>query len=174
MKSIDKPFTIEACGKKSIRIHYVKYVFLVLFTTSTFTYAKDIDPVTKDIIDIANTAIQSEISTLKKSYKDKLNILYEDMSRKGQLKGTSMLDLLSNLCLKEIDDSALLIRNTLLRVVQDSGLSYSEELAAELKTVVKSHLTEEIGNISGYIKQKSSLSPTLENSTCYKRNWTKY
>jgi ankyrin repeat protein len=147
---------------------YVKYVFLVLFMTSTFTHAGNINPGTKTITDIANTIIQSEISVLKKRYKDKFNILYEDMSRKGQLNGTSMLDRLSKLCFDEIDDYALLIHNTLLRVFKDSGVSYSDELAAELKNIVKGHLTGEIGSISGYIKQKNKFGPTLTNQLSIK------
>ena len=162
MKSADKTSMADAYGKRSKRMYYVKYVFLVLIMTSTFTYAKDIDPVTKEIIDKASTIIQSEISTLKKSYKDKRNILYEDMSRKGQLNGTLMLGRLSKLCLKEVDDSALLIRNTLLRVVQDTGDNYSDELAAELKYIAKRNLTDETGNINGYVKQRNNLSHTLE------------
>jgi hypothetical protein len=162
MKLIDKPFTIEAYGKKSIRINYVKYVFLILFMTSTFTYAEDINSGIQKVIDIANTTIQSEISALKKHYKDDLNILYEDMSRKGQLNGTPMLKMLSELCLDEIEDCEQLIHNTLLHVVNDSGISYSEELASELKYIAKRYLTKEIGNINGYIKQKDKLSPTLE------------
>ena len=103
---------------------YVKYVFLVLFMTSTFTHAEDINSGMKTIIDIANTTIQSEISDLKNRYKDDLNILYEDMSRKGQLNGTPMLGRLSKFCFNEIEDCAQLINNTLLRVVKDSGISY--------------------------------------------------
>ncbi len=163
MKLIDKPFMIEACGKKSKRMHYVvKYGFLVLIMTSTFTYAEDIDPSMKTVTDIVNTNIQSEIFDCKKNYKDEFDIRYEDMSRKGQLNGTSMLDLISEFCFNEIDDCARLIRNTLLRIVNDSGISFSDELATELKTVVKSHLTGEIGNISGYIKHKDNLGSTLE------------
>ncbi len=141
---------------------YAKYVFLVLFMTSTFTHAEDINSGMKNVIDIADTTIQSEISALKKRYKNDLNILYEDMSRKGQLNGTPMLDRLSKLCLNEIEDCALLIHDILLRVVENSGVNYSDELAAELKNVAKRHLTGEIGNINEYIKQKNKLGPTLE------------
>ena len=84
------------------------------------------------------------------------------MSRKGQLNGALMLGRLSKLCLKEVDDSALLIRNTLLRVVQDTGDNYSDELAAELKYIAKRNLTDETGNINGYVKQRNNLSHTLE------------
>ena len=143
-------------------MNYAKYVFLLLFMTSTFTHAEDINSGMKTVIDIANTNIQSEISDLKKNYRDDLNIRYEEMSRKGQLNGTSMLRRLSKLCLNEIEECAQLINNTLLRVVKDSGISYSDELAAKLKNVAKSHLTGEIGNINGYIKQKNNLGPTLE------------
>jgi ankyrin repeat protein len=147
---------------------YAKYVFLVLFVTSTFTHAEDINSGMKTVIDIANTTIQLGISDLKKEYKDKLEILYEDMSRKGQLNGTHMLGRLSKLCLNEIDDCVLLIHNTLLRVVKNSGVSYSDELAADLENIVKSHLTGEIGNISGYIKQKNKFGPTLTNQLSIK------
>lgn len=168
MKFKRQPSVTEACGKKSKRMNYAKYVLLVLFVTSTFTYAEYTDHVTKRAIDIANTSIQLEIPTLKKHYRDKLNILYEDMSRKGQLSGTPMLSRLSKFCFSEIDDYAQLIYNTLLLKVKDSGIRYSDELAAELKKVVKSHLNGEIGNISGYIKQKNSLWPTLTNQLSIK------
>jgi hypothetical protein len=129
--------------------------------TTTGASEKDISGM-KAVIDIANISIQSEISTLKKHYKDELNILYEDMSRNGQLNGTPMLGRLSELCLNEIEECAQLIHNTLLRVVKNSGISYSDELEAELKNVIKNHLTGEIGNIREYIKQKNKLGPTLE------------
>ncbi len=141
---------------------YTNYVLFALFVISTLVQAEDIDSNLKSAINIANTTIQLEISDLKKQYKDDLEILYEDMSRKGQLNGTPMLGRLSKFCLNEIDGCALLIRNTLLRVIKDSGVSYSDKLAAELKNIVKSHLTGEIGNINGYIKQKNKLGPTLE------------
>ncbi len=110
-----------------------------------------------EIINIANARISIEIS-------EQIGRLEEDIARcKGEMAGRGVLQSsmtakkISDLCSNAIINITQVIWQTLFRFVTTSGVKYTDELAAELKLIVQSHITENLDNIRNFIQRNAQI-----------------
>jgi len=105
-----------------------------------------------EIVKLANNHIKLEIAEeIKRLKKDVVHCMTE-LAPLGLSDSSVARDKISELCTNTILNCAQLTWQTLFRFIAASGIKYSEELAPELKDIVKSHLPENLDNISECIQ----------------------
>ena len=117
----------------------------------------------QEISKIANDRIRIEIEEQNKSLRSEIDRIKRELSARGALRSGTTIILVAGLCEDTIKNRAQLIWQTLFRFITTAGISYSPELADELKSLVDHHLPEKLGDLRGFIKQASEIagSPKL-------------
>lgn len=116
------------------------------------------------IIKIANDRIRIEIDEQNNNLRREIARIKEEMSSLGALRSSMTIRRVTDLCVETIKNRTQLIWQTLFRFITTAGISYSEDLADELKRLVAQHLPEKLGDLEGYVKQTAQIagSPNLD------------
>lgn len=121
-----------------------------------------------EIINLANERIKLEIEEIINRLKKEITLCISELSPLGLAPDSSVAQKkISELCANAIMSCTQLIWQTLFRFITTSGIKYSEELAPELKNIVKSHLPEDLKNIRECLqpfKLESLLEANLYNT----------
>jgi len=118
----------------------------------------------KEIIEIANDRIRIEIGEQNNKLSREIDRIKSEMAARGMFHSSVMITRVSDLCIETVKNRAQLIWQTLFRFITTTGISYSEELSEELKSLVANNLPEKLGDLRGHINNTAKLarSPNLE------------
>ena len=103
----------------------------------------------KDIIKIANERIRIEIGEQNNNLSKEIERVKAKMP--FAFMSSEMISCISDLCIVAVKNRAQLIWQVLFRFITTTGISYSEELSEELKSLVASNLPKELIDLRGYI-----------------------
>lgn len=117
----------------------------------------------QEISKIAKARISIEVGEQNKSLRSEIDRIKREMSARGVLQSGMTISRVASLCVDTIKNRAQLVWQTLFRFITTAGISYSPDLADELKGLVAQHLPEKLGDLRGYIKQAAEMagSPKL-------------
>ncbi len=117
----------------------------------------------QEIIKIANDHIRIKIGEQNSSVRAEIARIKTEMSARGMFHSSTTITRVAGLCVDSVKNRAQLVWQTLFRFITTAGISYSPELADELKSLVEQHLPEKLGDLRGYIQQTAEFagSPTL-------------
>ena len=96
------------------------------------------------IIKIANDRIRIEIDEQNINLRREIERIKAEMSGRGVLRSGMTIKRVTDLCVETVKNRAQLVWQTLFRFITTAGISYSEDLADELKRLVAQHLPEQL------------------------------
>lgn len=111
----------------------------------------------QEIAKIANDRIRIEIGEQNRRLRAEIERIKREMNARGLLQSGMTITRVAGLCVDTIKNRAQLVWQTLFRFIITAGISYSPELANELKTMVAQYLPEKLGDLRGYIKQTAKI-----------------
>lgn len=111
----------------------------------------------QEIAKIANDRIRIEIGEQNSRLRSEIERIKAEMSARGVLQSNMTITRVADLCVDTIKNRAQLVWQTFFRFITTAGISYSPELADELKGLVTQHLPEKLGDLRGYIKQPAEM-----------------
>lgn len=111
----------------------------------------------QEISKIANDRIRIEIEEQNKSLRTEIDRYKRELAARGTLRSSTTITLVAGLCEDAIKNRAQLIWQTLFRFITTAGISYSAEVADELKSMVAHHLPEKLGDLREFIKEASKI-----------------
>lgn len=117
----------------------------------------------KDIVRIAKERVLLEISDQNANLQLEIARIKEEANARGTFGSGSTILRIANLCNETIKARAQLIWQTLFRFITTAGITYSDDLADELKNVVAIHLPQELTDLKGLVRENAELigSPDL-------------
>lgn len=114
-----------------------------------------IDP---EILKIADERIKLEIEQQIRNLRNEIDRVNAEMAVRGLGHFGAMNGSITKLYKQHIKNQAQLIWQTLFRFITISGISYSENLASDLKEVVSKYLPESFPDFKSYIQRTASHS----------------
>jgi len=106
---------------------------------------------------IADDRLRIEIEEQNDRLGFEIERIKAKMAAQGTLRSSTMITLVAGLCIDAVKFRAQFVWQTLFRFVMTTGISYSSELAYELKNLVAQHLPEKLDDLRCYIKQTAEM-----------------
>ncbi|MBC8417925.1 MAG: hypothetical protein ISR62_03015 [Desulfobacteraceae bacterium] len=111
----------------------------------------------QEIKKIANDRIRIEIGEQNTRLSSEIERIKAEMNDRGVLRSGMTISRIVGLCIDTIKMRGQLVWQTLFRFITTAGISYSSELADELKDLVAQHLPEGLADLRGYVEQTAKL-----------------
>jgi hypothetical protein len=115
----------------------------------------------QEVEKIANDRVRIEIGEQNRRLRSEIERIKREMNFRGMLHSSTTITSVTSLCVYTLKNRAQLVWQTLFRFITTAGISYSPELADELKGWVAQYLPEKIGDLKGYIKQTAEMTGFL-------------
>lgn len=93
----------------------------------------------------------------------------QEMNARGVLQSGMTVHNVGELCNDSISQKAEIISQTIINVVQDAEVEYSDYLAGQLKEIASKHLPKGMGDLEGYVKQVGKLTGISTLDSIYNR-----
>lgn len=124
----------------------------------------------KEIKKITSDRIRIEIGEQNVRLRSEIERIKGEMISRGVLQSGMTITRIAGTCIEAIKSRAQLIWQIVFRFITTAGISYSAELAEELKSFVAQYLPEKLGDLRGYIKEAAKIAGSPDSSEKFEQN----
>lgn len=123
----------------------------------------------KELTTLLSQKINFEIGAQLPPLRQGVEQIKREMNARGVLQSGMTVHNVGELCNDSISQKAEIISQTIINVVQDAEVEYSDYLAGQLKEIASKHLPKGMGNLEGYVKQVGKLTGISTLDSIYNR-----
>jgi hypothetical protein len=123
----------------------------------------------KELTTLLGQKINFEIGAQLPPLRQGVEQIKREMNARGVLQSGMTVHNVGELCNDSISPKAEIISQTIINILQDAEVEYSDYLGGQLKEIASKHLPEGMGDLEGYVKQVGRLTGISTLDSIYNR-----